>query len=187
MHETKLAPGLLVSMPQLMDPNFTRAVVLMIEHNEQGSFGLIVNDPTDLATAPLLDSMSIQWNGSRDAVIWTGGPVQPTSGWILHKPINGFDAGNETTISLLPGISLSTSEESLRSIASAPPEQVRVILGYAGWGPGQLALEMAQGSWLHAEANPDIVFDTDASEMWEKALRATGITPESVVVGTGIN
>jgi len=187
MEETKLAPGLLLSMPQLLDPNFTRAVVLMVEHNDHGSFGLIVNHPSEVETLPLLESMNIEWNGARDDVVWNGGPVMPSSGWILHDPIERSHLDDETTVALLPGISLTTSEKTLRSIAQDPPNHTRVLLGYSGWGPGQLAQEMSRGSWLHAEATPEIIFDTLAHEMWEKALRQTGISPEQIVPGVGIN
>jgi putative transcriptional regulator len=84
--ERNLAPGLLLAMPQLLDPNFHRAVVLMIEHNEEGSFGLIVNRPSTMSVSALLVALDMTWRGDNGAVVWTGGPVMPTSGWVLHEP-----------------------------------------------------------------------------------------------------
>ncbi len=192
MTETRLAPGLLLAMPHLIDPNFTRAVVLMIEHNDEGSFGLVVNQPSDMLAATLLEAMDIEWQGDDRAVVWSGGPVMPTSGWVLHGAAEGLgppapDMASGSTIELLPGLSLSTSPEKLRLLAESPPENVRLLLGYSGWGAGQLADEMARGSWLHVDATPDLVFKTAADEMWEMALRSLGIDPEAIVQGRGIH
>ncbi len=192
MNETKLAPGLLLAMPHLIDPNFARAVVLMVEHNEEGSFGLVVNHPSDMEASALLSALDIEWCGDADAVVWSGGPVMPTSGWVLHSPTDvvgkqSDDLETGGTIELVPGLALSTSPDNLRAIAESPPQQVRLLLGYAGWGPGQLAEEMARGSWLHADLTPEIIFETEPDEMWEVALRSLGVDPEAIVHGSGIH
>jgi putative transcriptional regulator len=191
MTETRLAPGLLLAMPHLIDPNFTRAVVLMIEHNDEGSFGLVVNQPSDLEALELLDAMEMEWAGDDHAIVWSGGPVMPSSGWVLHESVGDFDpqVSNEdgSTIQLLPGVALSTSPEKLRAIAASPPDRIRLLLGYSGWGPGQLADEMARGSWLHVDATPELIFDTDPDSMWEAALHSLGIDPEAIVQGRGIH
>jgi putative transcriptional regulator len=191
MTETRLAPGLLLAMPHLVDPNFTRAVVLMIEHNDEGSFGLVVNQPSDMEAAELLEAMEMEWGGDDDAMVWSGGPVMPSSGWVLHGPAGVAEvspAGDiGSTIQLLPGVALSTSPEKLRAIAAEPPIRIRLLLGYSGWGPGQLAEEMARGSWLHVDATPELIFDTPADEMWEVALHSLGIDPEAIVQGRGIH
>ena len=85
--KSSLAPGLLIAMPQLEDPNFERAVVLMIEHNEEGSFGLVINKATDIRAAELLQSLEMAWRGDEEAVVWKGAPVSPTTGWVLHEPV----------------------------------------------------------------------------------------------------
>jgi putative transcriptional regulator len=187
--KTSLAPGLLLAMPQLIDPNFTRAVVLMIEHGDGGSFGLVVNQPSPIKAAELLESLDMSWRGDREAVVWSGGPVQPSTGWVLHEPIVGLDVGPTTgTVEIGEELALSTSPERLRSIAGAPPGRCRILLGYSGWAPGQLASEMARGSWLHADADPAVIFDTPADEMWTRAIRSLGITnPDAVVQGRGIH
>lgn len=188
MHQTSLAPGLLLAMPQLLDPNFVRSVVLMIEHGDRGSFGLVVNQPTPIRATELLDSLSLAWNGNADAVVWSGGPVGRTTGWVLHEPFADATAGSPGTAAVGPGLVLSTSTDRLRTIASAPPDRVRLLLGYAGWAPGQLAAEMARGAWIHAEADPALIFGAPADEMWNRALRSVGITsPESLVPGVGVH
>ena len=193
MIDTRLAPGLLLAMPQLIDPNFSRAVVLMIEHNDEGSFGLIINQPIELSATELLDSMGITWNGQSDSSVWAGGPVSPSSGWILHEPVSSIAAsesatlGTTETIQISSELALSSSQTALQEIAKAPPPRTRLLLGYSGWGPGQLASEMARGSWLHADLKSELVFDTPADEMWEEAVRSVGIDPQTIVQGSGVH
>jgi putative transcriptional regulator len=86
MESRDIAPGLLLAMPQLEDPNFVRSVVLMVEHNSEGSFGLILNRPSDLKVTEVLETLSIEWSGDDDEVVWSGGPVMPRTGWVLHEP-----------------------------------------------------------------------------------------------------
>lgn len=177
-------------MPQLHDPNFSHAVVLMIEHSDDGSFGLVVNQPSPIKATELLQSLDMSWGGDLSAVVWSGGPVSPTTGWVLHQPMDGLDMRPRRgggTIDVAPGIALTTSPERLRTIATAPPDRVRLLLGYSGWGPGQLAEEMARGAWLHAEADPALIFDSPAPELWARAIRSLGINPESLIPGRGTN
>lgn len=192
MAQTNLAPGLLLAMPQLQDPNFTRSVVLMIEHGENGSFGLVVNQPSPIRASELLGSLDMEWRGADDEVVWAGGPVAPTTGWVLHEEIASFDAtrglGSSGTIRITPEVSLSTSPEKLRTLASSPPRRLRLLLGYSGWAAGQLAAEMARGSWLVADADPALIFDTPPADIWTRAMASLGIaSPESVVQGRGVH
>lgn len=186
VESTNLAPGLLLAMPQLDDPNFSRAVVLMIEHNAQGSFGLVINHPSPIKASELLDSLQMSWQGEDSAVVWAGGPVSPSTGWVLHEPIGSAQPG-QGTIAITSSISLSTSPDRLRLIASAPPRNIRLLLGYSGWGPGQLEAEMSRGAWLHATADPAIIFNTPPDDIWKSAMHSLGIAPESLFVSRGVN
>ena len=186
LESANLAPGLLLAMPQLQDPNFSRAVVLMIEHSAQGSFGLVINHPSPIKASELLDSLEMSWGGGDDAVVWAGGPVSPSTGWVLHEPIGVAQPG-QGTIAITSSILLSTSPDRLRAIATQPPRNIRLLLGYSGWGPGQLEAEMARGAWLHASADPKLVFDTPPDDIWEIALESLGINPASLFVGRGVN
>jgi len=174
-------------MPQLADPNFSRAVVLMIEHGEQGSFGLVINHPSPIRASELLQSLEMHWHGDDAALVWAGGPVSPSTGWVLHEPIGIAVANTGGTIEITSTISLSTSPDRLRSIANQPPRNVRLLLGYSGWGPGQLAREMAGGAWLHTAADPKLVFETPPGEMWDAAMRSLGVNPADLFVGRGVN
>jgi putative transcriptional regulator len=186
VESANLAPGLLLAMPQLADPNFSRSVVLMIEHNAQGSFGLVINHPSPIKASELLDSLEMRWAGEDSAVVWAGGPVSPSTGWVLHEPIGAAQPG-QGTIAITSTISLSTSPDRLRVLASAPPRQIRLLLGYSGWAPGQLEAEMSRGAWLHAEVDPELVFETPPDAMWESAMRSLGISPESLFASRGVN
>jgi putative transcriptional regulator len=184
VESANLAPGLLLAMPQLADPNFSRAVVLMIEHGDQGSFGLVINHPSPIKASELLDSLEMIWRGEDSAVVWAGGPVSPSTGWVLHEPVGGTQPG---TIEITSTISLSTSPDRLRAIANQPPRNVRLLLGYSGWGPGQLAQEMARGAWLHTAADPRLVFETPPDEIWDRAMKSLGINPRDLFTGRGVN
>jgi putative transcriptional regulator len=187
VESANLAPGLLLAMPQLADPNFARSVVLMIEHGEQGSFGLVINHPSPIKATELLDSLEMSWRGEDSAVVWAGGPVSPSTGWVLHEPIGAAQPGAGGTIEITSTIALSTSPDRLRAIASSPPRNVRLLLGYSGWGPGQLAAEMSRGAWLHTAADHRLVFDTPADQIWDAALRTLGINPRDLFSGRGVN
>ncbi|MCP4443973.1 MAG: YqgE/AlgH family protein [Myxococcales bacterium] len=191
-----LAPGLLLSMPQLSDPNFTRAVVLMLEHDEEGSFGLIVNQESELTVAELLKELDTEWTGAADESVWSGGPVMPGSGWMLHNGSEHLgpssatlrDALDETgTLKVADGLFMSTSVGNIRILSQNPADRMRLILGYSGWSTGQLASEMAAGSWLHCDIDIDILFDCPARDMWERCLQSMGLSPETIVQSRGIH
>jgi putative transcriptional regulator len=186
VESANLAPGLLLAMPQLSDPNFSRAVVLMIEHSANGSFGLVVNHPSPIKASELLDSLEMSWRGEDSAVVWAGGPVSPSTGWVLHEPVIVAQPG-QGTIAITSSISLSTSPDRLRAIANQPPRNIRLLLGYSGWGPGQLESEMSRGAWLHASADPKLIFNTPADDIWDSAMRSLGISPESLFAARGVN
>jgi putative transcriptional regulator len=186
VESSNLAPGLLLAMPQLADPNFSRAVVLMIDHGENGSFGLVINHPSPIRAAELLESLEMSWHGDASAVVWAGGPVSPNSGWVLHEPVEIAQPGGGT-IEITSTISLSMSPERLCAIANQPPRKIRLLLGYSGWAPGQLATEMARGAWLHTSADAGLVFDTPPDEIWDTAMRSLGINPRDLFTGRGVN
>jgi putative transcriptional regulator len=186
VESANLAPGLLLAMPQLSDPNFSRSVVLMIEHSAQGSFGLVINHPSQIKASELLESLEMRWHGEDSAVVWAGGPVSPSTGWVLHEPLEIAQPG-QGTIEITSSILLSTSPERLRAIATSPPRNIRLLLGYSGWGAGQLEAEMSRGAWLHVAAEPHLVFDTPPDAMWDSAMRSLGINPESLFAARGVN
>jgi putative transcriptional regulator len=185
MSGDSIAPGLLLAMPQLDDPNFARAVVLMVQHNDEGSFGLVLNRPSETPVIDVTAPLGMRWRGDPSAVIWVGGPVSPETGWLLHEPTQ--TVGGEGTLEVTEGVSLSTSPQNFRALVEHPPRRVRFFAGYAGWGAHQLESELAQGAWLTADVTPALVFDTPPQRMWDVALRSLGIEPGSLVPGVGVH
>src|SRR5687767_4653564 len=149
------APLLLVSMPQMQDPNFARTVVLLCDYTERGAFGLVVNrqmeEPawTVVKTEPPV-------RVDPDLRLWIGGPVDTQRTWVLTAEAQGPD--DEQRV-IAPGLVLSVSHALTLELLQAPPSmRARVIVGYAGWGPGQLDKEIAASGWLVTEVDPHLIF-----------------------------
>lgn len=167
------APTFLVAVPQLGDPNFNRGVVFVLEHSDEGSMGLVINRPGTLNLKTFASIQNMQFRGDGSALVLQGGPVQTDRAFILHASEH---RGPETE-DIMAGTRLSYSLESLRLITHEPPSRLRIFLGYAGWGPGQLAKEITAGAWLVAPASEALVFETPHDRIWDAALRGMGIDP----------
>ena len=181
--ESTLAPVLLVSMPQMLDPNFSRTVVLLAEYGRHGAFGLVVNrrmsEPAHEVIRPD-PPMDIR----KDVHLFVGGPVEPNRAWVLtaHRELD-TDA-----LEIQSGVYLSASPTLIRhALQSSPDPQLRLVIGYAGWGPGQLDDELAASSWLMAPVAADLVFETPIDQMWEKAIRRLGAEPSALQSSSGVH
>ena len=176
-------PTLLLSMPQMQDPNFAKTVVLLCDYLPDGAFGLVLNRPTDVPASEMvkLDPPVIAGN---QLPLFIGGPVQPERGWVLV----GEPPEEPDFRTVVEGLYLSTSPQLLRRVLQAGAEpRARVVAGYAGWGPGQLDEELAQSAWLMADVQLDLVFDIDAPLMWETAIRRLGADPSMLQMSPGIH
>jgi len=186
MDESSLAPTLLLAMPQMVDPNFARSVVLLCKHEREGAMGLVVNRRTDTRAANMvvLDPPPKRDSGLE---IWVGGPVEPQRGWLLL----GYDPCTAESLAIGEGMYLSASADVLRRIIEGDgaegKTQHRFLLGYAGWGGGQLESELAASAWLTADVSTDLVFHTDPERMWETAIRSLGIDPYALQMGSGVH
>lgn len=169
------APGILIAMPQLTDPNFEKTVVLMLEHNDKGALGLVMNRPTQIRVEEIMQALEMEWQGDPNRMVFRGGPVMNELGWAIHQPFPfpSLEGGVE----LVPGIHLSTAPERLRLLGLRPPERMVFLLGAAGWGEGQLDWEIGEGVWMLGQATPELLFDTPHENMWEQAFREQGIDP----------
>jgi putative transcriptional regulator len=181
-----LAPSLLLAMPQLRDPNFSRTVVLLCEHGPDGAVGFVVNRPTEIraANAVALDPPPKRDSGLR---LWTGGPVETNRGFLLL----GNDPDVEQSQRVGEGFYLTSSMDVLRPLLEGDPLELpqrrcRLLLGYAGWGPGQLDQELAASAWLTAPADPDLVFGIPPEDMWEAAIRGLGVDPMALTPAPGV-
>ena len=176
-------PSLLLSMPQLQDPNFTRTVVLLCDYVPEGAFGLVLNRPTEMAASTMVRLEPPVQHGN-DLPLCIGGPVDPERGWVLlgEEP----DVPEYRTIR--EGVYLSTSPTLLRAVLAAPQSpRARILAGYAGWGPGQLDEELAHSAWLMSDIDVDLVFDVPTEMMWETAIRRLGADPSALQTSHGVH
>jgi len=173
-------------MPQLLDPNFERTVVLLVHHDASGTFGVVLNRPTEIHAPNLCATLEIEWRGRPDELIDWGGPVQPQTGWVIFGDELASAVGAEAT-EIADGVFFAGSLQVLREAARHPVDHVRLLLGYAGWGPGQLESEIAAGAWLSAPVSSQVVFEVDHAAMWEHAVRSLGIEPATLVPSHGIH
>lgn len=177
------APLLLLSMPQMNDPNFARTVILLCEYTDRGAFGLVVNrqmqEPawTMVKTDPPIKVDP----GIR---LWIGGPVEPQRTWVLLSDADPADEQHEVS----PGVILSASKALALSVLQAPPcSRSRVVVGYSGWGPGQLDQEIAASAWLTIAVDPTLIFNVPPEQMWEAAIRRFGADPASFQTSSGVH
>jgi putative transcriptional regulator len=178
-----LAPGFLIAMPQLQDPNFEKTVVLMIEHNAGGSMGLVINRASKLTFLDLARSQELEVARSREGQrIYVGGPVEPFRGFVLHD-----SERVEERAQVLPGLFLSLTSDSLGPLLRDEGAVLRLCLGYSGWGAGQVEQELAHGSWLFSEATSEMVLGRDPGQIWDLVIKGMGIDPGWLVTSGGLN
>lgn len=162
------APGrLLIAEPMLGDPAFSRCVVFLCEHGEEGSVGFILNHRTIFTLKDLLPDIQAPL-----LPVFQGGPVQADTLHMLHR-MPAMLEGKE----LAKGIFWGGNYDALKLSAVnnyIQPENIRLLMGYAGWGAGQLAKELEEGSWLVSEADINLVFETDVDQIWRRAVDALG-------------
>jgi putative transcriptional regulator len=186
---SELCSSLLVAMPQLADPNFRRAVVLVVHHDFESTFGLVLNREVELSMRELCESLEFDWKGRSEAEVAWGGPVESNTGWLLFQ--DGLDteieADTDGVTSIDGELCFASSLDVLRRLALRPPHDLRVFLGYAGWGEGQLEFELAQGAWVVAPLSAATVFDVPAERMWEHVLREMDIDPVTLISTAGVH
>lgn len=176
----------LVASPYLSDPNFLRSVTYILQHDEEGAFGLILNRPTQSTVGQLLEQLNEQSFSNESHVYW-GGPVDGPL-MLLQECLSGgasviFAASDQAKIlEICSGNQLPLGESALGEADQAnwdasqkdlSPGRYRLFDGYAGWGPGQLEAELKSGGWLEWEIKPDHIF-SDPDELWELAVKAIG-------------
>ncbi|MEO0030684.1 MAG: hypothetical protein RIS94_442 [Pseudomonadota bacterium] len=178
-----LSGRLLLAMPGMGDPRFDHAVIAMCVHDEHGALGIGVGAVRDGITFHgLLEDVGIDPGVAPDVPVLSGGPVEPSRGFVLHST----DWGGSGTVEVSPLCGLSASMDVLRAIAEGKgPSKWLVALGYAGWGAGQLEGEMRQHGWFAAEGRREILFDTATPARWAATWRAEGIDPSHLVAQTG--
>lgn len=180
-----LTGKLLIAMPGMGDPRFAHSVVYLCSHGDDGAMGLIVNKPADLPLSALLEQLEIPCPSRRigERPVRFGGPVETGRGFVLHS--SDYEA-NLHSMEIGGGFSMSATLDVLEDIAQGDgPERGLLMLGYSGWGPGQLEGEIAQNGWLTADADVNLVFDLDDTSKWEAALKSLGIDPITLSASAG--
>jgi putative transcriptional regulator len=183
---------ILVAMPGMMEEHFARSVIYVCAHSAEGAMGIVLNRPAANVNMPdLLVQLEIvpemerirlpQKVGSMQVLI--GGPVETSRGFVLHSP--DFHLA-QSTLPIDDSICLTATIDILRAIAAGRgPENAVLALGYAGWGAGQLEMELQANGWLNCPADAELVFNTAADLRYEMALRRIGIEPAMLSMEAG--
>ncbi len=171
-----LAPCFLLSTPPLTDPHFRQTVVLLFAHTSDGAMGLVVNRPSPRFLAEVLDAAGVACPDAtlRGQRVFEGGPVQAESGWVVYE---GPDPKGES-FAVAGNLRVTGSLDVFKALL-ADPERGRMmfLLGYAGWGPGQLDAEVSAAAWLPVPADAATVFEVPVEERWRYSFLAQGIDP----------
>lgn len=171
---SNLRNTLLIAMPSMDDPNFDHTVTLICQHDEEGAFGVTINRPLEVTVGELLAQLDIELNDIQlsNRVAMSGGPVQSEQGFILHNTNRVW----ESTLHIAENLSITSSKDILTDIAAGNgPDQFLLVLGCAGWSPGQLEEEIKENSWLTCMANNSILFDMPYPHRWRGAASTLGI------------
>ncbi|MFA6036626.1 MAG: YqgE/AlgH family protein [Legionellales bacterium] len=174
----------LIAMPNLLEPPFAHSVILVVEHNSGGAMGVIINQPTDVPFAKILDHFELKMDDDTllTQKVLRGGPLKKEHGFILHRPIGHW----RSTVTINENLALTTSRDILAAmIEHEGPDESLIILGCAAWLPGQLESEMRNNLWLSAPIDPYILFGCPHHERWDKAAALIGVDLERLSCEAG--
>ena len=166
---TSLAGQLLVAAPTIGDPRFAHTVILMVRHDKEGAFGIVINRPVgERSIAALLQAAGDDDPTATGTIrVFAGGPVEPEIGFVLHSA----EYRRAETVDVDGHVAMTASRETLRDIGHHQgPEKSLFALGYAGWGPGQLDSELARHDWFTTPEEPKLVFDDDRQNLWDEVM-----------------
>jgi putative transcriptional regulator len=160
---------LLVAAPTMGDPRFAHTVILMVRHDKDGAFGIVINRPVgEQSIASLLEATGEDVSGISGSLrIFAGGPVQQELGFVVHSPEYHLDG----TVDVDGRVAMTANRQVLRDLGhDRGPAKSLFALGYAGWGPGQLEGELTRHDWFTTPAEPKLIFDDDRAKLWEEAM-----------------
>ncbi|HWL80879.1 MAG TPA: YqgE/AlgH family protein [Roseomonas sp.] len=176
LQSSYLGGQLLIAMPGMQDPRFTRSVICVCAHSADGAMGIVLNKPLDnLSFEDLLKQLDVQpLPPQREIRLLAGGPVEGGRGFVLHTT----DWSSEGSLKVTGDLALTASVDILKAIAGGGgPRHGLLALGYAGWGPGQLEEEIQRNSWLNVPADEALLFEGALNEKWRMALAKLHIDP----------
>lgn len=164
---------LLIAMPSLQGDFFSKSVVFIYEHTESGgAVGFTINKPLSAILGNVLEhlNLKIKDKAVTDLPVFSGGPAGPDQGFVIHDRMSLAEKEDDSEVTI------STTREILNDIARGKgPDHFMVVLGYAGWEPGQLELEIESNDWLVAEFQREILFDVPIAERWTRAAKSLGV------------
>lgn len=169
-----LAGQLLIATPVVQDSCFARSVIFMCAHNEAGAMGIIINYPVEnISIKEIFEQLDINSvSNARNLPIHFGGPVEANRGFVVHSS----DYTTEESLFAKDGITVTASINVLQELAEGKgPTQGMLVLGYAGWSPGQLESEIEGGSWIVVPATPNLIFSKENETKWNVAVSTLGI------------
>jgi putative transcriptional regulator len=169
-----LTDHFLIAMPAMDDPYFSRTLIYIAEHNDQGALGLIVNRPIDMDLATLFEKIEVPLESPNVGrlPVYFGGPVQTDRGFVLHRPVGNW----QSTLVVTSEVGLTSSRDVLQAVGKdGQPGEIMVTLGYSGWSAGQLENELVQNAWLTVPADPRILFELPFEERLPSAMETLGI------------
>lgn len=172
--KVNLTNHFLIAMPSMADPNFSRTLTYICEHNADGALGVVVNRPIDMTLSGLFDrlGLKLQSDDVGKVPVYFGGPVQTDRGFVLHNPMGGW----QSTLMIKDKLGLTTSKDILEAVGKGDgPGKFLVTLGYSGWGAGQLENELKQNAWLTVEASDAIIFDLPVEARLTAAMGLLGL------------
>lgn len=188
-----LTGKLLIAMPNMTDPRFERAVLLMVSHDPAHAMGVVINRPLeDIELGDLLEQLSIDpREGAGGEQVYYGGPVQTDRGLVIHT----LDYQSPQTLTVGSQFGVTASKDILvdiggRARTRKAPDKYLLAIGHAGWGAGQLESEIAVNAWCHTNASEELVFGGVRSDIWTNALKTLGVTgamlsPEWAITRSG--
>lgn len=180
----------LIAMPQLADSNFERSVIYICAHSESGAMGFIINRAQDVSFPSVLrqlrlvdeDDPSLLSPDLAAVPVLCGGPVEPGRGFMIHSD----DYACAASMPVSDDLYMTATLDVLRSVAAGRgPQKATLLLGYAGWAPGQLEAEIANNDWLTSPAMEDLVFDRSLETKYERALLNMGVQPSLLSTNVG--
>ena len=162
-------------MPQLDDPSFNQTVLLICKHDETGAVGIVVNRFTDQKLKDIFVHLEIEQTSTQyeDSPVLEGGPVYPELGLVVHT---GSSSEWESSLPVSDSLVLTSSRDIIESMAlGIGPDRALMSLGYAGWGAGQLEMEIQANAWLTTPVDKDILFSREIAEKWRSSARLIGV------------
>ena len=179
-----LTGKIIVSMPSLEDERFFKTVIYMCAHSSEGSMGIIINKKIDYDLYPdLLEQLGIDKPlENKKLYIRYGGPVESGRGFVLHSD----EVIQKETLTIAKGIALTSTSEFFEDLSKGNgPKNSILALGYAGWGPGQIELELASNNWMTLETDNSFIFDESVNNKWKDAFNLLGVDPSKLSYNSG--